>query len=191
MTAEGAAAVFSLLADPGKPRTFPLPDATATAVRDAFAWWPLRKEALGREMIRSRVSAIVLGAAAALDKGPADASANRVTGSRIRVVLKWLEEHPETMPTNRELADLAGLSSASFHSHFKRITGCSPKDYHLRRLVERAAVRLTGDPGLSVTRLAHDLGFSSSQYFATVFRRYHGLAPSDYRRASRERGLSR
>jgi AraC-like DNA-binding protein len=29
--------------------------------------------------------------------------------------------------------------------------------------------------------VAHDLGFSSSQYFATVFRRYLGVAPGALR----------
>jgi AraC-like DNA-binding protein len=35
-------------------------------------------------------------------------------------------------------------------------------------------------PGCRVTTLAHTLGFSSSQYFATVFRRFTGLTPSAY-----------
>jgi len=29
--------------------------------------------------------------------------------------------------------------------------------------------------------VAHELGFSSSQYFATVFRRFTGLTPTQYR----------
>jgi AraC-like DNA-binding protein len=35
----------------------------------------------------------------------------------------------------------------------------------------------------SVTRLAHELGFSSSQYFSVVFRRLKGCTPSQWRKA--------
>ena len=60
-------------------------------------------------------------------------------------------------------------------------TGSSPKDYWLRMRVECAARRLRKSPGLTVTDVAYEFGFSSSQYFATVFRRYLGVSPVEYR----------
>lgn len=41
---------------------------------------------------------------------------------------------------------------------------------------------LESDPSLTVTQVAHNLAFSSSQYFATVFRRYLGVSPGDFRK---------
>jgi len=87
------------------------------------------------------------------------------------------------MPTAAEMAAMAGLSLTSFHEHFKRVAGSSPKDYRLRVRVERAARCLREQPALTVTQVAHEFGFSSSQYFATVFRRYLGTTPLAYRDA--------
>jgi AraC-like DNA-binding protein len=89
--------------------------------------------------------------------------------------------HLESEASNEELAAIARLSPARFHVHFKQVTGSSPRDYWLRLRVERAAQRLQRAPELTVTQVAHELGFSSSQYFATVFRRYLGTSPLTYR----------
>lgn len=92
-----------------------------------------------------------------------------------------MEEHLQRDAKSEDLAALAGLSPARFHVHFKRITGSSPKD-HLQRLrIEQAARRLWEAPDLTITEVAHEFGFSSSQYFATVFRRYLGVSPGRHR----------
>ncbi|MBE7503711.1 MAG: AraC family transcriptional regulator [Verrucomicrobiales bacterium] len=41
-------------------------------------------------------------------------------------------------------------------------------------------------PGFTVTRVAFELGFSSSQHFATVFSRFAGQSPRAFIRAHRE-----
>lgn len=180
MSAEGARAVFSLLTDSAAPRVCALPEDAAQLVGSAFAWWERRDEALGREMVRSRVAALVLGAAAALTL-PRRPQTQPATDQRIRLALQWLEQHPDEMPVISELARMTRLSLTSFHAHFKRVTGCSPKDFGLRQRIEAAAARLIERPELSVTQVAHALGFSSSQYFATVFRRYFGITPTQHR----------
>jgi AraC-like DNA-binding protein len=181
MSAAGARAVFELLADPTLPRLLPLPADAPQLIDSIFNWWGRRNDELGREIIRNRLAALVLGAAHA-SAGAAEVTADRASHTRIERVLGWIDEHPDEPATNKSLAQLAGLSSARFHVHFKNVTGCSPKDYLLRQRVARAAARLKERPDLTVTRVAHDTGFSSSQYFATVFRRYAGMSPMDYRR---------
>jgi AraC-like DNA-binding protein len=57
----------------------------------------------------------------------------------------------------------------------------TPKEYVLRLKIEEAAGILEREPARPVTTIAHELGFSSSQYFATVFRRYLRVSPGDYR----------
>lgn len=76
------------------------------------------------------------------------------------------------------LASVAQLSEQRFHSRFKGETGIPPKEYVLREKVRQAQQLLRA--GRPVTDVAFSLGFSSSQYFATVYRRYMGFSPSTH-----------
>lgn len=179
MSAEGAGAVMEALTGAADTLLHPLPADAPRLIESAFAWWERRDEALAREMIRNRVAALVMEAANAVQPEPR--AEDQANDQRIRKVLAWLDEHADAMPSAQEMAAMAGLSATSFFAHFKRITGCSPKDYGLRLRIERAARELRANPDLTVTQVAHACGFSSSQYFATVFRRYLGASPQHYR----------
>jgi AraC-like DNA-binding protein len=50
----------------------------------------------------------------------------------------------------------------------------------MRRRIYRAKYLLR-EPDRPITAIALDLGFSSSQYFATVFKKLVGLTPGEYR----------
>lgn len=82
------------------------------------------------------------------------------------------------------LADLAArltLSLPRFKARFKQEVGIPPAEYIVRCKVASAQRQLSQTQS-TVTQVAMDLGFSSSQYFATVFRRYTGAPPSRLRR---------
>ena len=64
---------------------------------------------------------------------------------------------------------------------FKRAFGRTPLEHLTRLRVEAAAERLRSDPRASVTDVALDLGFCSSQYFAEVFKRVMGTTPRRWR----------
>lgn len=64
---------------------------------------------------------------------------------------------------------------------FAQEVGMSPNDYRQRLRVRRCCDRLL-ESDESVTSIAVDCGFSSSQYFARVFRKYVGVSPTHYRR---------
>lgn len=183
MSAEGIRAVYEMLADPSAPKVVTMPQDARGLLKSAFEWWERRDEDIGREMIRNRISALVLGAASVY-AGSHPESSDRANELRIRKVLQWMEDHLDADIGGDELAGIAGLSPARFHVHFKKITGSSPKDYWLRLRTEKAANLLRKNPTLSVTEVAHEFGFSSSQYFATVFRRYFGVSPREYREDS-------
>jgi transcriptional regulator GlxA family with amidase domain len=100
---------------------------------------------------------------------------------RIDTVVAWMKQNLRAPASGPVLAGISGLSQAAFFANFKKFTGSSPKDYLLRLRVEAAAGQLRGHPEDTVTKVAHAFGFSSSQYFATVFRRYFGKTPAEYR----------
>lgn len=79
-----------------------------------------------------------------------------------------------------ELALISGLSVSRFKARFKEETGFPPAEYVLRRKLEQAKKQLSQNRD-SITDIAIGLGFSSSQYFATVFHRYTTMTPSEFR----------
>ena len=95
-------------------------------------------------------------------------------------VLDYIERHLDEPVHVPCLAETARLSESRFKTRFKRELGVPPAEYWLRKKIERAAVLLKTH---SVTEVALDLGFSSSQYFATVFKRYTLNNPSQFRAA--------
>lgn len=80
-----------------------------------------------------------------------------------------------------ELARAIHLSESRFKARFRQEVGLPPGEYILRAKIAAACTELH-QSGTRVTELAHRLGFSSSQYFATVFRRFTGLTPTAFAR---------
>lgn len=79
------------------------------------------------------------------------------------------------------LAEVAGYSPFHFHRLFHAATGRTLREFVLERRVAAAASRLLYGQE-SVTRVAMDLGFSSSAAFARAFRKALNCSPTDYRR---------
>ena len=107
----------------------------------------------------------------------ADASASR---SLLAPVLDYIARHTEAPLRVSDLAARAGLSISRLSARFKAETGVPPAEYILRVKIEEAQRRLK-QGNQTVTKIAYDLGFSSSQYFATAFRRFKGISPRDVR----------
>lgn len=79
------------------------------------------------------------------------------------------------------LARFARLSESRFKVLFKRAVGIPPAEYVARQRIERSKYHLRSSND-SITEIALKLGFSSSQYYSTTFRRYSGVTPRQYRK---------
>lgn len=76
-----------------------------------------------------------------------------------------------------ELARRVGMSTSSFHKHFKTITSTTPLQYQKElRLLE--ARRLLRTVGASVTTAAFDVGYESPSQFSREYARKFGAPPS-------------
>ena len=98
----------------------------------------------------------------------------------IRSALSHMERdlsHPLVIDNVAQRVD---LSPSHFKARFRMEMGITPAEYDARRRVEKAQERLRNTE-VSITRIAHELGFRSSQHFATVFKRYRGVTPRQYR----------
>jgi AraC family L-rhamnose operon regulatory protein RhaS len=106
------------------------------------------------------------------------------TQRTVELFLAALQENPEIQShdwTVAEMADRCGLGATQFINHCKRITNLTPIRYLNNLRLQTAAGMLLAAPDRQVTQVAMDCGFSSAQYFATVFRRQFGCSPQSYR----------
>jgi len=104
---------------------------------------------------------------------------------RVRRALEWLEEqlYESNLRLERVAADL-GLSPSGLRARFRAETGYTLHEYLLDRRIAEARRRLAETED-DITTIAHEMAFSSGQYFATVFRRKTGMSPGEYREKHR------
>ena len=112
---------------------------------------------------------------------PQDISENNARGDK---GLRWVEERLRSeMREDLSLEQLARTANMSkFHlvRSFKRRYGLPPYAYLIRLRLEKA-VELMQCSDLSLTEIAHELGFGSSSRFSESFKRQYGLPPSRWR----------
>lgn len=114
----------------------------------------------------------------------AEASATRLLSPPIKAAMQHLHCHLDGVACLGDAVAVSGLRGTQFRKRFKSETGFTPQEYFARAQMQEARRRLlsTEQP---ITEIAFDLGFSSSQYFATVFRKLTGLAPQTFRQRHR------
>lgn len=78
------------------------------------------------------------------------------------------------------MAELAHRSPWSLHRLFGRVTGETPRGYHLRVRLDRAAAQLVSTDH-QVSRIAFDHGFASHEVFTRSFTSRFGVSPTAYR----------
>jgi AraC family L-rhamnose operon regulatory protein RhaS len=110
----------------------------------------------------------------------------RLTRTQRTVELFWadLRGNPEHLAlewTVPRMAAQCGLGVTQFLQYSKQLTNMTPAQFLNYCRIEAAARMLRDDGSTSVTDIALCCGFSSSQYFASVFRRHYGCTPNDYR----------
>lgn len=92
-----------------------------------------------------------------------------------------LRENLSHQWTLEEMAALVGLGNTAFSEKVKNYTGFSPLNYLINiRITE--AIKLLKRPNVHVTDIALDVGFYSSQHFATTFKKLTGYTPSEFRK---------
>ena len=77
----------------------------------------------------------------------------------------------------REMA----MSRTLFYVKLKSYTGKSPQDFIRVIRLERAAALLRN--GRPVTDAAALTGFDNPKYFSTVFKKYFGVSPSEFKKS--------
>ncbi|MFD5594271.1 AraC family transcriptional regulator N-terminal domain-containing protein [Streptomyces griseorubiginosus] len=96
--------------------------------------------------------------------------------ARIRTTARWIRDHCTERLGIDKIAEVARMSPATLHRHFKAATGMSPLRFqkHLR-LQEARRRLLTGE--VTAAQVAQDVGYVSATQFNREYRRAYGLPP--------------
>jgi len=95
---------------------------------------------------------------------------------RLRRVMEWLLEHPESDYGIEEIAQIGGASTRTLARLFRNETGMTFVEWRHKLRLLNAIERLA--QGQSVTQVALDLGYLSISAFIAMFRRRLGVTPS-------------
>lgn len=134
---------------------------------------------LHRASLRNSICTLIIDAAEVFRGATAKARPDSLVAERAESIMRM------NLGRNMNMTDIAlklGLSTTGFIKQFKHETGLTPADFYQRIKIEDARRRLTGTDA-SITEIAFNLGFSTSQYFSSVFRKYTGTTPREYRRS--------
>ena len=103
----------------------------------------------------------------------------RSVSPAIKASLELIAGNDEVWLNVAYVAEKVHLSESYFKILFRHEVGLPPAEYMLRKKIETAK-KLLRKPDCNITDLAYRLGFSSSQYFATVFKRFTNQTPSEF-----------
>ncbi len=87
---------------------------------------------------------------------------------------------------NLRLSDIAGelgVNERRLSRAFRKTLDITPFEY-LRQERMKEAGRLLAETSLSIVAISQEVGFSSAANLSTAFRKYSGMAPTDYRGSS-------
>ncbi|MFW6145803.1 MAG: AraC family transcriptional regulator [Planctomycetota bacterium] len=157
------------------PRRFRAGSEVAESFRRARAARLMAPSELNAAALRGRLVALLTDIVASTSGDEQTTAACR----QIEIALSLMQEHLDQPLDLEAIAEAVGWSVGHFKVRFRRETGTTPARHHLRlRVLE--GVRRIATTGESVTQVAHALGFSSSQYFATCVRRIIGRTPRTF-----------
>lgn len=136
------------------------------------------------DAIRLAVLARWLGLHARSIAGTRDSATATFQKWRLNRVLAYIEENIAAPITLTDLSRAAGISRMYCAAQFRAATGIRPREYILRRRVEHAKSLLakTND---TLAKVAGDVGFRTQAHFTTVFKRYSGTTPGQWRLSQR------
>jgi AraC-like DNA-binding protein len=108
---------------------------------------------------------------------------NEATGVMKKTVYRFnqlVDEYYDQLHQVKEYAELTGDSPVQLNRAIKEVTGKTASEIIIERLILEAK-RLLLFSDLSNKEVAYKLGYEDPSYFARIFRKRTGLAPTDFR----------
>jgi YesN/AraC family two-component response regulator len=80
-----------------------------------------------------------------------------------------------------DICKTLGISRVQLYRKVKALLGCSITDYILNRRLKKAKYLLINE-GYSISEITYMVGFSSPNYFSTVFKAKYNCTPSEFKK---------
>lgn len=161
-------------------KTFSAPAAIGLGFERLFALLASEKKGSVARRLKIRVAAQHL--LVALIEAGLSAS-NSADDVQLQAVIDRMRREPKSVFSLEELAQELKCSPNTVRARFKRLTGLPPQSFALKCRIDKA-VELLRTTDRTVTDIALELGFSSSQNFAIRCRQETGKSPTECRKAS-------
>ncbi|MDR3400401.1 MAG: AraC family transcriptional regulator [Pandoraea sp.] len=143
---------------------------------------PLEASVLGPGLLRELYFRVLTGAQGGAMR---EALAMRGQFGKIGRSLRLIHAgYAQTLDVT-QLAEEAGMSVPSFHSHFKAITQVSPMQYVKSTRLHQARLLMVRQ-GLTAEAASHAVGYTSPSQFSREFKRLFGATPAAETKRMRE-----
>jgi len=100
----------------------------------------------------------------------------------VQYFLKELDKNLSEDWTIERMSKSAGVGLTRFTHHCKQLTNLTPMRYLTMRRLEMSKKILLENENLTVSDVAYSCGFTTSQYFSTVFKKHEKCSPNKYRK---------
>jgi YesN/AraC family two-component response regulator len=100
--------------------------------------------------------------------------------NRLKKILEYIHNNYGSKMSLEEIAGTINICTNECCRFFKKHMNATINDYISDYRIEKS-LYLLDNTDLSITELAHDIGFSSGSYFTQVFRKKMGFTPNQYR----------
>jgi AraC-like DNA-binding protein len=143
---------------------------------------PMEAAILGPQLLRELYYRVLTG-----PQGPTMRAALSMQGrfGKIGKALQRIHSSYDQPLTVARLAEEAGMSTPSFHSHFKTVTCTSPMQYLKSTRLHQARLLMVQE-GMTAAAAAYAVGIESTSQFSREFKRLFGLTPAKEVRRMRE-----
>jgi AraC family 4-hydroxyphenylacetate 3-monooxygenase operon regulatory protein len=102
----------------------------------------------------------------------------------VQLFLKELNVNLSENWTVEKMAKSSGVGLTRFTFHCRQLTNLTPMKYLMLKRLEMSKQLLLDHPEMNISDVAYQCGFSTSQYFATMFKKQEKCTPASYRKKS-------
>jgi AraC-like DNA-binding protein len=134
---------------------------------------PLEAAVLGRSLLREVYFRVLQGEQAGSMRA---AIAKQGQFGKVAKAIRRIHDDYARSLSVDELAQAAGMSHASFHDHFRRVTNTTPLQYLKSTRLHQARLLMVRH-GMTAAAAAGAVGYESPQQFSREFQRFFGRPP--------------